>query len=107
MPRTSRRLTLGAMVRTLGAYPSGWRHPGAHAEPGRDAARLIDPAGLHATDAHGTHIRVTGPLNTARPPQGHLPIVHAGTSSRSRALAAELADLALVAPAARAAAGRH
>ena len=40
------------MVRTLGAYPSGWRHPGAHADPHGDAAvlrriaRLGEDAGL-------------------------------------------------------------
>ena len=33
----------------------------------------------------------------ARPVQGHLPIVHAGTSPRSRLFAAQSADLALVA----------
>ena len=26
-------LIIGAMVRTLGAYPSGWRQPGAHRDP--------------------------------------------------------------------------
>lgn len=64
-----------------------------------DAERgvLIDPAGLRATDLRGSHVRVTGPLNVARPPQGRIPIVHAGTSPRSRALAAAEADLALIA----------
>jgi FMN-dependent oxidoreductase (nitrilotriacetate monooxygenase family) len=64
-----------------------------------DAERgvLIDPAGLRPTDLRGAHVRVTGPLNVARPPQGRIPIVHAGTSPRSRALAAAEADLALIA----------
>ncbi|WP_337003782.1 NtaA/DmoA family FMN-dependent monooxygenase [Microbacterium sp. LB12] len=64
-----------------------------------DAERgvLIDPDGLRAADLHGTQVRVTGPLNVARPPQGRIPIVHAGTSPRSRALAATEADLALTA----------
>ncbi len=62
----------------------------------KDSGRLIDPAGLHRTDFVGEHLRVTGPLNTARPPQGQLPIVHAGTSERSRAFAARNADLALI-----------
>lgn len=64
-----------------------------------DAERgvLIDPTGLRPTDLRGAHVRVTGPLNVARPPQGRLPIVHAGTSPRSRALAAAEADLALIA----------
>ena len=64
-----------------------------------DAERgvLIDPDGLRAADLHGAHVRVSGPLNVARPPQGRIPIVHAGTSPRSRALAATEADLALTA----------
>ncbi|RXZ72596.1 NtaA/DmoA family FMN-dependent monooxygenase [Agromyces albus] len=57
----------------------------------------LDPSRLHATDFHGAHLSVTGPLNVARPVQGHLPIVHAGTSPRSRLFAAQSADLALVA----------
>jgi hypothetical protein len=43
-------LIVGAMVRTLGAYPSGWRHPGAHADPRADAAILARIARL-AEDA--------------------------------------------------------
>ncbi|QTX03665.1 NtaA/DmoA family FMN-dependent monooxygenase [Agromyces archimandritae] len=58
---------------------------------------FLDEAKLHTTDFHGAHVSVTGPLNVARPPQGHLPIVHAGTSPRSRLFAAQSADLALVA----------
>ena len=34
------RLIIGAMVRTIGAYPSGWRYPGAHRDPRGDAAVL-------------------------------------------------------------------
>ena len=62
-----------------------------------DTGVYLDPSKLHATDFHGQHLSVTGPLNVARPVQGHLPIVHAGTSPRSRLFAAQSADLALVA----------
>jgi len=58
---------------------------------------LIDAAGLHPAAFAGAQVRVEGPLNVARPPQSHPPIVHAGTSPRSRALAATEADLALIA----------
>ena len=61
------------------------------------AGVFLDPAKLHATDFHGEHLSVAGPLNVARPVQGHLPLVHAGTSPRSRLFAAQSADLALVA----------
>ncbi|GAA3212296.1 NtaA/DmoA family FMN-dependent monooxygenase [Microbacterium terregens] len=62
-----------------------------------EAGVLIDPHLLRPAAFEGAQLLVEGPLNVARPPQGHLPIVHAGTSSRSRALAAEHADLALIA----------
>ena len=61
------------------------------------AGVFLDPARLHATDFHGTHLDVTGPLNVTRPVQGHLPLLHAGNSPRSRLFAAQSADLALVA----------
>jgi FMN-dependent oxidoreductase (nitrilotriacetate monooxygenase family) len=58
---------------------------------------LIDADRLRPAAFAGTQVRVEGPLNVARPPQAHPPIVHAGTSPRSRALAAAEADLALIA----------
>jgi FMN-dependent oxidoreductase (nitrilotriacetate monooxygenase family) len=61
------------------------------------AGIYLDPTRLHATDFRGAHLSVAGPLNVARPVQGHPPIVHAGTSPRSRLFAAQSADLALVA----------
>jgi FMN-dependent oxidoreductase (nitrilotriacetate monooxygenase family) len=45
-------LVIGAMVRPLGAFPSGWRHPGAHRNPAADPqalkriARTAEKAGL-------------------------------------------------------------
>lgn len=63
----------------------------------RASGRLIDPARLHRTDAAGAHVSVSGPLTAPRPVQGHLPIVHAGGSSRARRLAGELADVSIVA----------
>jgi alkanesulfonate monooxygenase SsuD/methylene tetrahydromethanopterin reductase-like flavin-dependent oxidoreductase (luciferase family) len=34
------QLVIGAMVRPLGAFPSGWRHPGAHRNPAGDPQAL-------------------------------------------------------------------
>src|SRR6478735_1515819 len=62
-----------------------------------DRGVLIDTDGLRGAAFAGAHVRVEGALNVARPPQQHPPIVHAGTSPRSRALAASEADLALIA----------
>lgn len=61
------------------------------------AGVYLDPSRLHATDFHGAHLSVAGPLNVARPVQGHLPLVHAGSSPQSKVFAAQFADLALVA----------
>ena len=61
------------------------------------AGVFLDPTRLHATDFHGEHLSVAGPLNVTRPVQGHLPLVHAGTSPRAKLFAAQSADLALVA----------
>ena len=55
----------------------------------RTAACSSTPTGLRPASFDGTQVRVAGPLNVARPPQSHPPIVHAGTSPRSRALAAD------------------
>jgi alkanesulfonate monooxygenase SsuD/methylene tetrahydromethanopterin reductase-like flavin-dependent oxidoreductase (luciferase family) len=47
------RLVLGVTVRTLGAWPGGWRSPGAHRDPRHDRAALraiaadAEAAGLH------------------------------------------------------------
>jgi FMN-dependent oxidoreductase (nitrilotriacetate monooxygenase family) len=38
--RSDGHLILGATVRTLGAWPSGWRYPGAHRDPRDDRAAL-------------------------------------------------------------------
>jgi len=49
------------------------------------ASRTIDHA--------GKFFQVRGPLDTARPPQGFLPIVTAGTSDNAQELAARYADM--------------
>jgi FMN-dependent oxidoreductase (nitrilotriacetate monooxygenase family) len=56
-------------------------------------ARFHDPEKLYALDHHGRFFKVRGPLNVARPPQGHPLIVQAGASEPGRELAAATADL--------------
>ncbi|WP_040166552.1 NtaA/DmoA family FMN-dependent monooxygenase [Microbacterium gorillae] len=82
-------------VRALRLLWESWGEDAWIADP--EAGVLIDAAQLRAASFAGEHLRVDGPLNVARPPQVHPPIVHAGTSERSRALAAAEADLALIA----------
>lgn len=48
---------------------------------------------LHALDHRGESFSVAGPLNIARPVQGHPVIAQAGSSGPGRALAARVADL--------------
>lgn len=62
----------------------------------QDSGIYLDPSKLHRADFPGVHHPVAGPLNVLRPVQGHVPLVHAGTSDRSRQLVHTRADLALV-----------
>lgn len=56
---------------------------------------FVDGSKIHAVDHAGPAFQVRGPLNLSRPPQGHPVVVHAGTSQRSRQLAAREADVVL------------
>ncbi len=60
-----------------------------------DKARGLfhDPAKLHALNHNGRFFKVAGPLNMARPPQGHPIIVQAGASEQGRELAAATSDI--------------
>jgi FMN-dependent oxidoreductase (nitrilotriacetate monooxygenase family) len=57
----------------------------------------FDPAGLHVPHHRGEHFRVRGPLNVARPPQGHPVLVQAGSSEAGQDLAAETAEVVFTA----------
>ncbi|WP_176598353.1 MULTISPECIES: NtaA/DmoA family FMN-dependent monooxygenase [Sphingobium] len=46
----------------------------------RVAGRYFDPGKLHGLNHRGKHLSVAGPLNIARPPQGHPVIVRTGAS---------------------------
>jgi FMN-dependent oxidoreductase (nitrilotriacetate monooxygenase family) len=57
----------------------------------------FDPRKLHVLDHKGKHLSVRGPLNIARPVQGHPVIVQAGASEAGRQLAAETAEVVFAA----------
>lgn len=61
----------------------------------QESGKYLQPSKLHRSDFKGDHRSVAGPLNVLRPIQGHVPLVHAGTSARSRQLVHTRADLAL------------
>lgn len=59
----------------------------------RTSHRYYDPDKLHTLNHKGTYFQVQGPLNVARPPQGHPVIAQAGSSEDGRELAAETAEI--------------
>ncbi|MFJ4373998.1 LLM class flavin-dependent oxidoreductase [Pseudomonas japonica] len=61
----------------------------------RDKAsgQYFDPDKLHTLNHRGAHFAVRGPLNVARPPQGHPVLVQAGASEPGKALAARVAEV--------------
>ena len=58
----------------------------------RASGRYFDPAKLHVLNHKGKHFSVRGPLNVARPPQGHPVLFQAGSSEVGRELAARIAE---------------
>lgn len=61
----------------------------------RDPASGVyfDPRKLHTLNHVGKYLKVSGPLNIERPPQGHPVIVQAGSSEPGRELAAATAEV--------------
>lgn len=63
----------------------------------KEAGLHSDPKKTHVIDHRGPHFTVRGPLNVARPPQGHPVIVQAGSSEEGRNLAAKTAEVVFTA----------
>jgi alkanesulfonate monooxygenase len=59
----------------------------------RDSGRFFDPEKLHILGHKGEHFSVRGPLNVARPPQGHPVILQAGSSPDGQDFSARWADV--------------
>jgi len=58
----------------------------------QDNGVFVDPAKVHAINFEGRFFKCRGPLNTARSPQGQIPIIQAGGSPRGRAYAGKHAQ---------------
>ena len=58
----------------------------------KESGLFFDPAKLHVLGHEGEFLKVRGPLNVARPPQGWPVIVQAGASEAGRQVAAETAE---------------
>jgi len=59
----------------------------------RSTATYFDPTRVRAINHQGSFFKVEGPLNMARPPQGHPVIAQAGSSEEGKELAAEFAEI--------------
>ncbi|MEV6668964.1 LLM class flavin-dependent oxidoreductase [Streptomyces sp. NPDC051162] len=62
----------------------------------RASGVYFTPEKLHALDHKGEHFDVAGPLNIARPPQGHPLLVHRAVDADDIAFAARVADAVLL-----------
>ena len=59
----------------------------------RAAGRYFPPSALHFLRHQGRHFTVRGPLNVARPPQGHPVLFQASASDTGKDLAAKIAEV--------------
>lgn len=59
----------------------------------KETGQFLDSSKVHLLNYDGEHFKVRGPLNSARPVQGHSVIVVAGGSEPARELAARTADV--------------
>ncbi|MET7400182.1 LLM class flavin-dependent oxidoreductase [Dactylosporangium sp. NPDC005572] len=64
----------------------------------KEAGLYFRRDGRRAIDHHGKHFDVAGPLNLARPPQGHPVLFQAGASQTGRAFAARVGEVVFTAP---------
>lgn len=62
----------------------------------RESGVYFRPERLHTLDHKGKHFEVAGPLNIARPPQGHPVLVRRADNAAAAALAGRVADVAIV-----------
>jgi FMN-dependent oxidoreductase (nitrilotriacetate monooxygenase family) len=83
-------------VRLLRSLWDSWDDDAVVADAER--GRLVDHSRVDPIDHEGRRFTVAGPLNTLRPVQGQIPVVHAGVSVRAREFAAAHADMHVVAP---------
>jgi FMN-dependent oxidoreductase (nitrilotriacetate monooxygenase family) len=62
----------------------------------KGTGQFIDEAKVHRLNYRGQHFSVNGPINIARPPQGHVPMLHAGSSEESHEFGAQYADIRFI-----------
>jgi FMN-dependent oxidoreductase (nitrilotriacetate monooxygenase family) len=62
-------------------------------EGDKGSGRLIRPGVVRPIDHHGEYFDVAGALTLPPPPQGQIPLIHAGISERSREFGSRFADV--------------
>jgi FMN-dependent oxidoreductase (nitrilotriacetate monooxygenase family) len=62
-----------------------------------DSGIFVDPSKVHVIDYEGEFFKSRGPLNTARPPQGHPVMIQAGNSLQGQDFASKHMDVVLAA----------
>jgi FMN-dependent oxidoreductase (nitrilotriacetate monooxygenase family) len=77
-------------VEVAGRLWDSWEDQALVADPGTGV--FADTGRVHAVNHHGRHLKVRGPLNTPRTPQGRPVYVQAGSSEDGRAFAARYAE---------------
>ncbi|WP_413727971.1 LLM class flavin-dependent oxidoreductase [Sodalis sp. RH19] len=90
-PAGERYRRAGEFVDVVRGLWDSWDDDAIVAE--RDAGVYFRPEGLHALDHRGEFFSVRGPLNIARPPQGHPLLVQAGSSVAGMALGASVGEV--------------
>ncbi|WP_244487665.1 MULTISPECIES: LLM class flavin-dependent oxidoreductase [unclassified Aureimonas] len=81
-------------VRVLRALWDSWEDEALLFD--RASGDFADETRVHALDHEGEFFKVRGPLNVPRPPQGHLPVFQAGSSSDGKDFAARHVDVQFV-----------
>ena len=64
----------------------------------KESGIYLDPTKKHELNHAGKYLRVRGPLNVPRPPQGYPVIIQAGASDTGRELAAATAEVVFTSP---------
>ncbi|MDP9985389.1 FMN-dependent oxidoreductase (nitrilotriacetate monooxygenase family) [Arthrobacter oryzae] len=89
-PHAERYSRADEFVRVVGKLWDSWEDGAVVADAG--SGLFADPSLIHKIGHEGKYLRVAGPLNTPRSPQGRPVFVQAGSSADGKAFAAEHAE---------------
>lgn len=64
----------------------------------KETGVFVDGAKIHPVDHEGSHFKIRGPLNVARPPQGQVVLAHEAGSGQGENFAAGQADIVFIRP---------